>query len=260
MKAWEYIKSDFDAAMDNDPALSRDLKGALEIIFCTQGFLAITCHRGIHFLHSTMHIPVLPRFLSLIVRWWTGIEIHPGARIGKRFFIDHGSGVVIGETAEVGDNVTMYQGVTLGGTGKDVGKRHPTIGSGVTIGAGAKVLGPITIGDHSKVGAGAIVLKDVPPECTVVGNPGRIVKKKQPETGVDLDQIHLPDPMLDRMESLYLRLTHMEKCLARHAKRLGCTEADGAPSGGDDDGRCSGDCSKCPDALPEIKEDPYADL
>ena len=114
MKAWEYIKSDFDAAMDNDPALSRDLKGALEIIFCTQGFLAITCHRGIHFLHSTMHIPVLPRFLSLIVRWWTGIEIHPGARIGKRFFIDHGSGVVIGETAEVGDNVTMYQGVTLG--------------------------------------------------------------------------------------------------------------------------------------------------
>ena len=177
MKAWEYIKSDFDAAMDNDPALPRNFKGALEIIFCTQGFLAITCHRGIHFLHSQLHIPVLPRFLSLIVRWWTGIEIHPNAKIGKSFFIDHGSGVVIGETAEVGDHVTMYQGVTLGGTGKDKGvKRHPTIGNNVFIGSGAKILGPITVGDNARIGANSAVLKNVPAGATVTGMRARIVK------------------------------------------------------------------------------------
>ena len=177
MKAWEYIKSDFNAAMDNDPALPRNFKGALEIIFCTQGFLAITCHRGIHFLHSQLHIPVLPRFLSLIVRWWTGIEIHPNAKIGKSFFIDHGSGVVIGETAEVGDHVTMYQGVTLGGTGKDKGvKRHPTIGNNVFIGSGAKLLGPITVGDNAKIGANSAVLKNVPAGATVTGMRARIVK------------------------------------------------------------------------------------
>jgi serine O-acetyltransferase len=115
MSAWEYIKSDFEAAMRNDPAIPKGIRGILEVVFCTPGFLAITFHRLFHFMHSTLHIPVLPRFLSLIVRWWTGIEIHPGAKIGKGFFIDHGAGVVIGETAEVGDNVTLYQGVTLGG-------------------------------------------------------------------------------------------------------------------------------------------------
>ena len=248
-------KEDMEAVLARDPAA----RSRLEVRLCYPGLKALRSHRIANSLFHRGHI-LLARVVSQRSRHRTGSEIHPGAEIGRRVFIDHGDGVVIGETTVIGDDVTIYQGVTLGGTGKDVGKRHPTIGSGVTIGAGAKVLGPITIGDHSKVGAGAIVLKDVPPECTVVGNPGRIVKKKQPETGVDLDQIHLPDPMLDRMESLYLRLTHMEKCLARHAKRLGCTEADGAPSGGDDDGRCSGDCSKCPDALPEIKEDPYADL
>ena len=248
-------KEDMEAVLARDPAA----RSRLEVRLCYPGLKALRSHRIANSLFHRGHI-LLARVVSQRSRHRTGIEIHPGAEIGRRVFIDHGDGVVIGETTVIGDDVTIYQGVTLGGTGKDVGKRHPTIGSGVTIGAGAKVLGPITIGDHSKVGAGAIVLKDVPSECTVVGNPGRIVKKKQPETGVDLDQIHLPDPMLDRMESLYLRLTHMEKCLARHAKRLGCTEADGAPSGGDDDGRCSGDCSKCPDALPEIKEDPYADL
>ena len=248
-------KEDMEAVLARDPAA----RSRLEVRLCYPGLKALRSHRIANSLFHRGHI-LLARVVSQRSRHRTGIEIHPGAEIGRRVFIDHGDGVVIGETTVIGDDVTIYQGVTLGGTGKDVGKRHPTIGSGVTIGAGAKVLGPITIGDHSKVGAGAIVLKDVPPECTVVGNPGRIVKKKQPETGVDLDQIHLPDPMLDRMESLYLRLTHMEKCLARHAKRLGCTEADGAPSGGDDDGRCSGDCSKCPDALPENKEDPYADL
>ena len=119
MKAWEYLKSDYKAAMDNDPALRHGVQGFLEIILCTPGFLAIEFHRIFHFMHSTLHIPVLPRFLSLFVRWWTGIEIHPGAKIGKGFFIDHGAGVVIGETSVIGDNVTLYQGVTLGGTGKD---------------------------------------------------------------------------------------------------------------------------------------------
>ncbi|HPR79137.1 MAG TPA: serine O-acetyltransferase [Candidatus Limiplasma sp.] len=248
-------KEDMEAVLARDPAA----RSRLEVRLCYPGLKALRSHRVANSLFHHGHI-LLARIVSQRSRHRTGIEIHPGAEIGRRVFIDHGDGVVIGETTVIGDDVTIYQGVTLGGTGKDVGKRHPTIGSGVTIGAGAKVLGPITIGDHSKVGAGAIVLKDVPPECTVVGNPGRIVKKKQPETGVDLDQIHLPDPMLDRMETLYLRLTHMEKCLARHAKRLGCTEADSVPSDGGDDGRCTGDCSKCPDALPEIKEDPYADL
>jgi len=121
MTAWDYIKSDFQAARNNDPAIPGGFRGVLEVVFCTPGFIAITCHRGLHFLHSKMHIPVLPRFLSLIVRWWTGIEIHPGAQIGSGFFIDHGAGVVIGETAIVGDNVTLYQGVTLGGTGNERG-------------------------------------------------------------------------------------------------------------------------------------------
>lgn len=177
MNLFEYIKSDYDAAMTNDPAIPRGFRGFLEIVFCTPGFLAITSHRILHYMHSTMRIPVLPRFLSLFVRWWTGIEIHPGAVIGSGFFIDHGSGVVIGETAEVGDNVTMYQGVTLGGTGKDKGaKRHPTVGNNVFIGSGAKILGPITIGDNSRIGANSAVLKDVPANSTVTGMRARIVK------------------------------------------------------------------------------------
>ena len=156
----------------------------------------------------------------------TGIEIHPGAEIGRRVFIDHGDGVVIGETTIIGNDVTIYQGVTLGGTGKDIGKRHPTIGSNVTIGAGAKVLGPITIGNNVKIGAGSIVLKDVPDNCTVVGNPGRVVVKKtpRPADGVDLDQVNLPDPMLDRMEALVKRLTALEACLRKHADKLDCRE------------------------------------
>ena len=137
-----------------------------------------------------------------------------------------GDGVVIGETTIIGNDVTIYQGVTLGGTGKDIGKRHPTIGSNVTIGAGAKVLGPITIGNNVKIGAGSIVLKDVPDNCTVVGNPGRVVVKKtpRPADGVDLDQVNLPDPMLDRMEALVKRLTALEACLRRHADKLDCRE------------------------------------
>ena len=141
----------------------------------------------------------------------TGIEIHPGACIGKGVFIDHGDGVVIGETTVVGDNVTLYQGVTLGGTGKDVGKRHPTIGDNVTIGAGAKVLGPFTVGCGSKIGAGAVVLKAVPPNSTVVGNPGRVVRREGYSAGVDLDHVNLPDPVKAHIEALERRVDELEK-------------------------------------------------
>ncbi|MDD3213057.1 MAG: serine O-acetyltransferase [Eubacteriales bacterium] len=250
-------KEDIAAVMTRDPAA----KSRVEVRFCYPGLKALRSHRIANSLFKHGHI-LLARMVSQHSRHRTGIEIHPGAEIGRRVFIDHGDGIVIGETTIIGDDVTIYQGVTLGGTGKDVGKRHPTIGNGVTIGAGAKVLGPITIGDHSKVGAGAIVLKDVPPDCTVVGNPGRIVKKQQPKQDVDLDQIHLPDPMLERMEAMYQRLSHLERCLARQARRLGCKDADSTaiPSDTEDDGRCSGDCATCPEALPAMKEDPYADL
>lgn len=177
MTAWENIKSDYKAAAKNDPAIPRGICGVLEVIFCTPGFLAITCHRWLHFMHARMVIPVLPRFFSLVVRWWTGIEIHPGARIGKGFFIDHGAGVVIGETTIIGNDVTLYQGVTLGGTGNEKSrKRHPTLGNNVFVGSGAKILGPITVGDGARIGANSVVLQDVPPNSTVTGMRARIVK------------------------------------------------------------------------------------
>lgn len=250
-------KEDVEAVLLRDPAAS----SRMVVRLCYPGLKALRGHRFAHALLEKGH-PVIARVLSQMTRKRTSIEIHPGATIGRRLFIDHGDGVVIGETTIIGDDVTIYQGVTLGGTGKDVGKRHPTIGDGVTIGAGAKVLGPITVGSHSKVGAGAIVLKDVPPDCTVVGNPGRIVRKKEPRPEVDLDQVNLPDPMLERMESLYARLSHLERCLARHAERLGCYES---CTGGEEpsasaepaDGvRCTGNCATCPDAMPPEKEDP----
>ncbi|MFH1513413.1 MAG: serine O-acetyltransferase [Bacillota bacterium] len=212
---------DIEAVMLRDPAAI----SKLEVRLCYPGLTALRRHRRAHAMLENGH-PLIARFISQRTRKKTSIEIHPGATIGRRVFIDHGDGVVIGETAVIGDDVTIYQGVTLGGTGKDVGKRHPTIGNGVTIGAGAKVLGPITIGDHSKIGAGAIVLKDVPPYCTVVGNPGRIVKKANQVADVDLDQINLPDPVQDRLKALYERMILLEECLARHAKRLGCEDDD----------------------------------
>ncbi len=219
----EQWKKDIDAVMSRDPAA----KSRLEVLLCYPGLKAMRAHRRAH-RHYLKGRLLLARIISQRARKKTGIEIHPGAKIGQGLFIDHGDGVVIGETAVIGDNVTLYQGVTLGGTGKDTGKRHPNIGNGVTIGAGAKVLGPITIGDNSKVGAGAIVLKDVPPNCTVVGNPGRVVQKKQPQkTGeIDLDQVNLPDPMLERMEGLLTRLGHLERCLSQHAQALGCDDCE----------------------------------
>lgn len=244
MNEWkQIIREDEQAVLARDPAA----KSLLEVRLCYPGLKALRTHRRAYALHQKGRV-LLARILSQRARHRTGIEIHPGARIGRRVFIDHGDGVVIGETTIIGDDVTIYQGVTLGGTGKDVGKRHPTIGNNVTIGAGAKVLGPIVIGNNVKIGAGSIVLKNVPDNCTVVGNPGRVVEKKtpQPADGVDLDQVNLPDPMLDRMEALVARLTQLESCLKQHAKRLGCddclTDDDQAALGVEP---CNGECHGC---------------
>ena len=243
-------QEDVEAVLMRDPAAS----SRAIVRLCYPGLSALRSHRRAHAMLQKGY-PTLARIISQRSRNRTSIEIHPGAEIGRRVFIDHGDGVVIGETAVVGDDVTIYQGVTLGGTGKDVGKRHPTIGNGVTIGAGAKVLGPITIGDHSKIGAGAIVLKDVPPYCTVVGNPGRIVKKAVQAVDVDLDQINLPDPMQDRMQAMYERMLLLEECLVRHAKRLGCADEDIESIG-----KCHRNFNNELEPLPGEEEENHADL
>lgn len=204
MGAWHNIRSDYMAAKRNDPAIPDGLRGFFEVLLCTPGFLAITAHRGIHFLHSKLHIPVLPRLISLFVRWWTGIEIHPAAQIGEGFFIDHGAGVVIGETTIIGKNVTLYQGVTLGGTGNEkCHKRHPTLGDNVFVGSGAKILGPITVGSHSRIGANSVVLKNVPERATVTGMRARIVK-------VDGKAVSSPQSTLSQ-EELFGRILRLEE-------------------------------------------------
>jgi serine O-acetyltransferase len=200
---FDNIKSDIAAALDKDPAA----RNKLEIILTYGGVRAMMYYRLAHKLYLK-GMRLIPRLLSTRARKVTGVEIHPGAKIGKGLFIDHGTGVVIGETAEVGDNCTLYQGVTLGGTGKDVGKRHPTVGNDVMISAGAKILGPVVIGDGCKIGAGSVVLKDVPPHCTVVGVPGRIVKMYGKKYS-DMDQ-KLPDPVLEEFSRLNKRISALE--------------------------------------------------
>ena len=214
---FENLKKDLDAVMQRDPAVH----SRAEVFFCYPGFKAIRRHRRAHKAYEKGHY-FIARWISARTKKKTGIDIHPGAQIGDGFFIDHGTGVVIGETAVIGKYVTLYQGVTLGGTGKDTGKRHPTLGDGVTVGAGAKVLGPINIGNHVKVGAGSIVLKDVPDQCTVVGNPGRIVRGPAHRPDIDLNHGDLPDPMLDKVQALYKRLIHLERSLTDCAEKLGC--------------------------------------
>lgn len=208
---FDNIRADIDAVMSRDPAA----KSRFEVLLCYPSVRAMAYHRLAHRLYRWGHTTIA-RWISQRSRHKTGIEIHPGAQIGKGLFIDHGNGVVIGETAIIGDNVTIYQGVTLGGTGKDVGKRHPTIGSNVVIGAGAKVLGPFTVGCGSKIGASAVVLKAVPPNCTVVGNPGRIVKREGFVKGPDLDQVNLPDPVKARIDSLENRIHELEAQINCH--------------------------------------------
>ncbi len=203
------ILSDLRAAVERDPAAT----SRLEVLLAYPGFHAIVMYRIARRLRLC-GLPVLPKFLSLIARALTGIEIHPCANIGRGFFIDHGMGVVIGETTVIGDNVTLYQGVTLGGTGKEKGKRHPTLGSNIVVGAGAKILGSITIGDNVMVGANAVVLKSVPPDSTVVGVPGRIAKiagRRLP--GISLDHSNLPDPLAERLERLQMELSGVEKAV-----------------------------------------------
>jgi len=202
----ERIREDIEVIFERDPAA----KGVLEILLCYPGFHAIIMHRIAHWLYKH-HIPLIPRLISHISRFLTGIEIHPGARIGRRFFIDHGMGVVIGETAEIGDDVLIYQGVTLGGTGKEKGKRHPTIGNRVVIGAGAVILGPITIGDDSRIGAGSVVVNPVPPGSTVVGVPGRVIKQNGVRLRDPLEHGKLPDPVVEVLRDLINRIEELEE-------------------------------------------------
>lgn len=194
MNLFYFIYRDFKACFERDPA-ARTPFGFLEVVFLYPGFHAILIHRINHLLHR-LKIPFFPRLLSQTARFLTGVEIHPGAKIGPGFFIDHGMGVVIGETTEIGENVTLYQGATLGGTGLERGKRHPTLGNDVVVGAGAKILGNIKIGNQVKVGAGSVVVHSVPDNCTVVGVPAEIVRKEGKRvSSLNLDHGDLPDPL-----------------------------------------------------------------
>ena len=235
------IKKDIRVVFERDPAA----RSVIEVIFCYSGLHAIWLHRISHKLYLKGWV-LLPRMISNFGRFVTGIEIHPGATIGEGLFIDHGTGIVIGETEELGKNVTLYQGVTLGGTGKEKGKRHPTIGNNVVVASGAKVLGSFTVGDHAKIGAGSVVLKPVPAYATVVGIPGRVVvmhgkrvgqpvyteemlavmdedadvKEMEDELDVDLDHDELPDPVKDALTQLSEKLTAMENRVQELEKEL----------------------------------------
>lgn len=206
------VSRDVRAAVDRDPA-ARGV-GPLEILAVWPGVQALLAHRVAHAM-SDAGVPFAPRALATATRAITGIEIHPAADVGEDLFIDHGMGVVVGETAEIGRNVTLYQGVTLGGTGFATGKRHPTVEDNVTIGSGAKLLGPIRIGHGSKIGANTVVIHDVPPNSTVVGNPGHPVKVEgRPLEGPDADWVHLPDPIADAIRALSVRIGELERAVA----------------------------------------------
>ena len=204
MGFFKTIREDIDAVLEKDPAA----RNTLEVLLCYPGIWARIWHIPAHFLYKH-HLKLLARLMSQTCRFLTGIEIHPGATIGHRFFIDHGMAVVIGETSEIGDDVTLFQGVTLGGTGKDTGKRHPTIGNRVVVSSGAKVLGPFKVGNDVKIGAGSVVLKEVPDGCTVVGIPGTIVKRagQHPD---QLSQVDMPDPIAVELECLRRRVVMLE--------------------------------------------------
>jgi serine O-acetyltransferase len=234
------IRRDVAAAHSRDPA-ARGV-GSLEILGTWPGVHALLAHRVAHALQGA-GVPALPRAIAALARMLTGIEIHPAATIGDGFFIDHGMGVVIGETAEIGADVTLYQGVTLGGTGFATGKRHPTVQDNVTIGSGAKLLGPITVGHGSKIGANSVVIHDVPPNSTVVGNPGHPVRVegRRPE-GPDADWVHLPDPIADAIKGLASRIADVERAVGEIARE---SEAEIRPlraapePSGDEDGAAS---------------------
>lgn len=202
------IREDVDAICQRDPAA----KSRFEVITLYSGLHALLMYRAAHKLNENGHT-YFARLISQSAKFLTGIEIHPGATIGRGLFIDHGSGVVIGETTIIGDNCTLYQGVTLGGTGKETGKRHPTLGNNVMVGAGAKLLGAFTVGDNSKIAAGAVVLGDVPENCTAVGIPAKVVIREgvKVTNTVDLDQVHIPDPVADELAQIKARLEELER-------------------------------------------------
>lgn len=204
---FDKLKEEIRSVRERDPAVKSDL----EVIFLYPSFKAVRAYRRAHKFYLKKHY-FIARWISQRVLRKTGIEIHPGATIGKGLFIDHGSGVVIGETAEIGDNCTIYQNVTLGGTGKDTGKRHPTLGNNVMVGSGARVLGPFKVGDNAKIAANAVVLNEVPPNCTAVGVPARIVRKdgQKVNNNSDLDQIHIPDPVSQAMCSMLGKIEHLQ--------------------------------------------------
>ncbi len=198
---------DIKSILERDPAA----RNGLEVLLLYPGVHAVIWHRFAHFFYK-IKLKFIARLISQLARFFTGIEIHPGATIGRGLLIDHGMGVVIGETAVVGDNCTIYQGVTLGGTGKEKGKRHPTLGNNVVVGSGAKVLGPFSVGDNSKIAAGAVVLTEVPPDSTCVGVPARVVKKDGVKV-YDLDQVRIPDPMTSQLCTLSVHINNLERQL-----------------------------------------------
>lgn len=216
MGFFERLSEDIRTFKERDPAA----KSSLEVLLFYPGLHAIWMHRVAHWFYRR-RLYTIARCISHLSRFLTGIEIHPGARIGRRFFIDHGMGVVIGETTEIGDDVVIYQGVTLGGTGKEKGKRHPTIEDGVVISADATVLGPVRIGKNSRVGAGAVVINDVPPNSTVVGIPGKVVKKDGVRIHpLDLHHERLPDPIADALDKIFHRLDKLESDISKIKKQL----------------------------------------
>ncbi len=210
MIMFDKLRYDIRAIRERDPAA----RSSAEVLFLYSGLHALIWYRIAHwfFVHRRYFIA---RWISQHAKRTTGVEIHPGATIGRGLLIDHGAGVVIGETTEIGDNCTIYQGVTLGGTGKDKGKRHPTLGNNVMVGSGAKILGPFKVGDNSKIAAGAVVLEEIPPNCTAVGVPARIVRKDGRKQETDMDQVHIPDPVSQELCRLQLRLEKLEKQLGQ---------------------------------------------
>lgn len=208
------LREDIEVVFEQDPAA----RGYFEVILTYSDYMQFKFHRIAHAFYKRNFF-FLARFVSQVSRFFTGIEIHPGATIGRRFFIDHGMGVVIGETCEIGDNVTIYQGVTLGGTGKEKGKRHPTIQDNVLIATGAKVLGSITVGENSKIGAGSVVLKEVPAHSTVVGIPGRVVIQNGVKIGQELNHSDLPDPIFDKLKAMEVELDKLKKQLELKVER-----------------------------------------
>ncbi len=209
------VREDIKVVIAKDPAA----RNGLEVLLCYPGVWSLIFHRPANFLHRH-RLKLIARMISQFARFLTGIEIHPGAKIGRRCFIDHGMGIIIGETAEIGDDCTIYQGVTLGGTGKHEGKRHPTLGDRVMVSAGAKVLGPFRVGNDVKIGSGSVVLKEIPDGCTVVGIPGTIVKMRRTAGNEDMDQVDLPDPIAVEIECLRRRIVNLENKIRQNEREV----------------------------------------